>query len=101
MKTFTYTKQVGPSHYSESTDEEFCDGIDIEYSVSSNEIRQALTELIFDEFFKKGLKDNPEISKVVYASLKEFITEIDIEDELTDIYEDSLKDYFEEEALNN
>ena len=40
-KTFNYCIEVGCSRYSEQTDEEFCDTVDYDYSVSNDEIEEA------------------------------------------------------------
>lgn len=102
-KTFTYTRQCGPSSYSEYTDEEFYDEEDFEYEVSAEEIRNALTELIFDNYFAKvpGLKKNKDAVAETKKAINKFISDNDFEDDLSDAYEDGLKDYFQEDAFNS
>lgn len=102
-KTFTYSRQCGPSSYSEYTDEEFYDEEDFEYEVSAEEIRDALTELIFDDYFAKvpGLKENKNAVAETKKAIRKFIDDNDMEDDLSDAYEDGLKEYFEEDAFNS
>lgn len=102
-KTFTYSRQCGPSSYSEYTDEEFYDEEDFEYEVSAEEIRAAMTELIFDDYFAKipGLKINKDAVAETKKAINKFISDNDFEDDLSDAYEDGLKDYFQEDAFNS
>ena len=102
-KTFTYSRQCGPSSYSEYTDEEFYDEEDFEYEVSAEEIRDALTELIFDDYFAKvsGIKENKDTVAETKKAIKNLIWDNDFEDDLSDAYEDELKDYFQEDAFNS
>lgn len=102
-KTFTYTRQCGPSRYSAQTDEEFCDEEDFEFEVSNEDIREALSELIFDNYFCNvpGLKDNKEMVLKIKAGIKSFIWDNDFEDDLSDSYEDELKEYFAEQAADS
>ena len=102
-KTFRYTKQVGRSYYSEQTDEEFCDEEDFEYSVSSDRIQSALADIISSTYFLNNpiLKETKEIKNAVIKSVKEFIEDCDLEDALEYYFEDDLRDYFEEEAMED
>jgi len=99
-RTFTYTRQCGPSYYSAQTDEEFCDEEDVEIEVSNEEIREALSELLFDDYFSNipGVKDNKETAAKIKAGIVKFIWDNDLEDDLADSYEDGLKEYFAESA---
>lgn len=102
-KTFTYTRQCGPSQYSEELDEEFYDTEDFEYEVDTEELRDALSELIFRDYFQKvpGIKENKDVAKEIKGSIYCFIWDNDFEDDLSDAYEDDLKDYFQEDAFNS
>lgn len=102
-KTFTYSRQCGPSSYSEYTDEEFYDEEDFEYEVSAEEIRDALTDLIFDDYFAKvpDLKENKDAIAETKKAIRNLIWDNDFEDDLSDAYEDELKDYFQEDAFNS
>lgn len=110
-KTFTYTRQCGPSYYSEQTDEDFCDEEDFEYEVDSDEISDACAELSYDEFFLNELMKIPEIKenkdlqkqirKAIENGVSNFISDLDIEDQAEEYFDESLKDYFEEDAMDS
>lgn len=102
-KTFTYTRQCGPSQYSEELDEEFYDTEDFEYEVDTEEIREALTNLIFDDYFAKlpSLEGNKDAIAETKKAIRNLIWDNDFEDDLSDAYEDDLKDYFQEDAFNS
>ena len=98
-KIFTYTVQIGPSRYSEETDEEFCDEEDFEYEVDSDEIEKALGEIIVDEELTNVICLDSCQKKQLAKNVATFISNTDLIDTLTDYYEDSLKDYFESQAM--
>ena len=98
-KTFTYTRQVGPEVYSEQT-ETFCDTEDFEYEVDSDEIEEALEEIIFENYFNDASFDKEQINKIKKA-IKNLISECDLSDCLEDSFEDELKEHFEEDAFNS
>lgn len=102
-KTFTYTRQCGPSLYSEYTDEEFCDEEDFDYEVDEQELRDALSDLIFDDCFSNitGIKENKVMVLSIKKAINSLIFDNDLEDDLEDVYEDGLKDYFEADAFNS
>lgn len=102
-KTFTYSRQCGPSSYSEYTDEEFYDEEEFEYEVSAEDIRDALADLIFDDYFAKvpGLKENKDAVAETKKAIRNLIWDNDFEDDLSDAYEDELKDYFQEDAFDS
>lgn len=108
-KTFVYTRQCGPSYYSEQTDEEFCDEEDFEYEVDSDRVSDACAELTYEDFFSTKLnqvseiKENKELQKkikqIIQQGISQFISELDVSDQTEEYFEDSLKDYFEEDAM--
>lgn len=98
-KIFTYTVQTGPSRYSEETDEEFCDEEDFEYEVDSDEIEKALGEIIVDEELTNVICLDSCQKEQLAKNVATFISNTDLIDTLTDYYEDSLKDYFESQAM--
>ena len=73
---------------------------DFEYEVDSIDLRNALSEIIFNEYFKK-FKDLNSYKKLILNAISRFIFDREIEEELIEQYEDELKDYFEEEAMND
>ena len=110
-KTFTYTRQCGPSYYSESTDEDFCDEEDFEYEVDYEDVWAACAELAYNDFFLKHLMNIPEIKenkelqkqmrKIIEHCISMFISELDIQDQAEEYFDESLKDYFEEDAMDS
>lgn len=102
-KTFTYSRQCGPSSYSEYTDEEFYDEEDFEYEVSADKVIDALSELIFNDYFSNilSVKENKKTVLRIKNAIDSLIKNCDMEETLSDIYEDELKDYFQEDAFNS
>lgn len=110
-KTFIYTKQCGPSQYSEYRDEEFCDEENFEYEVDWGKVKDACADLTYENFFLRGLMEIPEIKenkelqkqirKVIESGVSKFVSELDIEDPVEEYFDESLKDYFEEDAMES
>ena len=102
MKTFTYTRQVGPSYYSAQSDEEFCDKESFDYSVSDEEIKDAIIEILFNDFFSEVLKplNNEQICIDIKKQIGEMVDYLNIDGKIEKFYEDELKDVFEEDAMN-
>lgn len=110
-KTFTYTRQCGPSYYSEQTDEDFCDEEDFDYEVDYEDVWAACAELTYNDFFLKHLmniseiKENKELQKqmrkIIEHCISMFISELDIQDQAEEYFDESLKDYFEEDAMDS
>lgn len=102
MKTFTYYVQCGPDYYSEQTDETFCDEKEIEYEVEHDELVDALAEMVFDnEFDSKDLELNAYQKKILTDSLRHFIINNNMEYDLADVYEDDLREYFRDAAIES
>ena len=109
-KTFTYTRQCSPSYYSESTDEDFYDEEDFEYEVEWDDVRDALSEIMYQEYFLNvikvipGIQDDKELKKKIcneiQKSINNMISGCDLEDSLSELCEDELKDYFEQDAMD-
>ena len=89
MKTFTYTKIT--SSYG---DEEY--GEDFIYEVDNERLREAIVDIVFNEYFKG-------CNKAVKKGLERFIYVHDIEDTLVDFYDftGELKAYFKDEAFES
>ena len=108
-KTFTYTVPCGKSYYSEELDEEFCDEKDLDYEVDWDRIRDALSEIMYEEYFLNvikvipGVQDDTEFKKTICREIQNSINRMisghDLEDSLSDDCEDWLKDYFEQDAM--
>ena len=111
MKTFTYTKQCGPSYYSHQTDEEFYEEKEFDYTVNNDEIKDAISDIIFENHFKNiisnipELKENSDLRKNMFRNINKaiqnMINNCDLEDSLSEFYEDELKDYFEQDAMDS
>lgn len=98
-KTFTYTRQCGPSYYSEQTDEDFCDEESFDYEVESDELEEALAEIIVEEELTDTLHLDTHQKQLLSNNVAKFISNADLFDTLTDYYEDSLKEHFESKAM--
>ena len=91
---FSYEIQSGPTYYDENFDEEYYDTQTIYYEPDYDEIENAVIDIIFDNYFKKVVIDK----KTFKEKLKEFITDLDLQ-EIEDYFEDDLKEYFREDAM--
>lgn len=108
-KIFTYTRQCSPSYYSEQTDEEFCDEESYEYEVELDEVRDALSKIIYQDHFLNVIKTIPgiqndeelkkKICREITNAINRMIYDCDLEDILSELHEDGLKDYFEQDAM--
>lgn len=100
-KTFIYTK-ITKTVYLANTDENEEFGEEFEYEVDDEMLLDTVTELIFDDYFRKsGLMSANKYGWFTRKALKKFIEDTDSLEQLVKYYEDSLKDYFEEEAMEN
>jgi hypothetical protein len=90
-KTFIYEKVYGSS-YDERRDKTEYYGSEIEYEVDNKDLLDAVIELIIEDYFN---------GKDVRQALKYLIKDIDLLDILVEYYEDSLKEVFEQEALDS
>ena len=100
-KTFTYTKITG-RYYLDYTDEWEEDGVDFEYEVDDDELLPEIVDLVFDDYFgdDKVVCDSEERTKDVKKRLKRLIEESDLIDIFADQYEDTLKEIFQDEAID-
>lgn len=99
-KTYTYYIPSGGEHYSEATDENFCDEVQYDYVVTDSEIKNAIEDILFDTYFSKCKLDK-EQSKLVKKALSSLINNYEFNDLLEDSLDDDLKDYFEEDAFKS
>lgn len=109
-KIFKYTRQTSPSYYSDQTDEEFYNEEDFDYEADMEEIQIALANIISQDYFINVLdvlpntKNNDLKKKVlreIKKSIKSLVANNDLEEIFSEIYEDELTDYFEEDAMNS
>lgn len=99
-KILTYTN-ITKSCYIESSDELEYFGDDFDYEVSYDKLYNALTEIIYDDYFTqlKKLGASDDVIKSVKSSLRSLVSDLDCTDGVFDNYEDALKEYFEEDAF--
>lgn len=99
-KTFRYTKFTG-HYYCQYSDEWEEDGVEFDYEVEDKDLLPVIVDLLFDDYFgdDKVVKSNKEFENSVKENLKNLIEEQDMIGVLADNYEDTLKEVFQEEAL--
>ena len=99
-KTFRYTKFTG-HYYCQYSDEWEEDGVEFDYEVEDKDLLPVIVNLVFEDYLESNelYCDNEEIVKAIKESLKRFIEESELIGVLADQYEDTLKDIFEDEAL--
>ena len=94
-KTFTYTKVLTRAYDSKRDDyEEY--GCEFDYEVDNEDLLDAVVDLLIEEYF-----ESIDVTNNVRQKLRCMITDFDMLDEFADAYEDSLKEMFEEEALES
>lgn len=71
-----------------------------EYTANQNETREALSEIIYTQYFKglSFIKNNPEAKKEIIETIETFIKDSDCLSHLEDYFYESLHDCFEEDA---
>lgn len=99
-KTFTYTKFT-KHHYCDFSDEWEEDGVDFDYEVEDKDLLPVLVDLLVDDYFvdDNGVMHNEELKKSVKAKLATLIEENDLIGTLAENYEDTLKEIFQDEAM--
>ena len=72
---------------------------EFEYEVDDEELLDAVTDFIYDDYFSKtNIADNCEYVFAVKKGIKKLINDYDNLDEYVEEYDSELKDYFEAEA---
>lgn len=99
-KTFNYTKFT-KHHYCDFSDEWEEDGVEFDYEVENKDLLPAIVDLLVDDYFMddNGVMHNEELRKAVKEKLSKLIEENDLVEQLADQYEDTLKEIFQDEAL--
>lgn len=99
-KKFTYTKFTKYCYcgYSDEWEE---DGIEFDYEVDDRDLLPVIVDLLFDDYFgdDKKICESKERKKEVKERLTRLIQESDLIGTFADQYEDSLKEIFQNEAL--
>ena len=101
-KTFTYTK-ITQQAYLERTDEWEEFGEEFEYTVDDSELLDVVADFVCNEYFdlvKKKAKENGTHTDLLLGIMR-FIGDHDLLDELVHEYEEELKDYFEDKAMDS
>lgn len=100
-KTFNYEKVTGHYYcnYSDDWEEDY---VDFEYEVEDDDLLPEIVDLLFDDYFSddKLICESKERKKEVKERLKRLIDENDLVEVFADQYEDTLKEIFEEAALD-
>lgn len=86
-KTFKY-EMITECGYIASSDEYDYWGDEFEYEVDYRDLEDAIVELVASDYLNGDKK-----------KIKEFLDDFDLYDVLTEVLEDELHDYFEEEAF--
>ena len=89
-KTFTYTK-IDTVVYDSKRDKYEEYGYEFEYEVSDDDLLDQVVEFLKEDFSNSDVKQ----------TLKCLIKTLDLLDVFVECYEDSLKDAFEQEALDS
>lgn len=94
-KKFTYTKITG-HYYCQHSDDWEQDGIDFDYEVQDKDLLPEVVKLVFNDYFGDiGFKEGD-----IKEGLAKMIEEQDLLDQLADNYEDTLKEIFQDDAMD-
>ena len=98
-KTFTYKFET-KANYLESSDEYDYDYEEFDYTVTNGELVYGVASCVFDQYFrcKSEASDYDSFCRSVMIGLREFIENIDNLEQLVEVYESELKEYFEDDA---
>lgn len=97
--TFTYTK-ITEVVYLEESDENEEFGEDFEYEPDYSNVADALESIIYDSYFG-GIVDDKDKKQKLKKAISSFLSDMDIQDTLEDMFYDDLKEYFRDEAFES
>lgn len=99
-KTFRYTKFTG-HYYCMASDEWEEDGVEFDYQVEDKRLLPEIVDLLFDDYFSddKAFVQDKQRVKEFKENLKRLIDEKDLVGWFADYYEDTLKEIFQDEAI--
>lgn len=99
-KTFRYTKFTG-HYYCQYSDEWEQDGVEFDYEVEDKDLLPEIVNLLFEDYFEgdKNYCDNEQVVKAIKENLKRMVEESELIEVFADQYEETLKDIFEDEAM--
>jgi hypothetical protein len=99
-KTFRYTKFTG-HYYCQYSDEWEEDGVDFDYAVDNEKLLPVIVNLLFEDYFEDIdlISDDEELTKLIKTKLSAMVEDGDLVEGFADQYEDTLKEIFQEEAM--
>lgn len=74
------------------------EGYDFEYEPESQDLHDALVEIVTNYFYEDILKVFPELKEKLAKKVEEIIDKHDLEDDLAEAFEEELTDWFEYDA---
>jgi hypothetical protein len=100
-KTFRYTKFTG-HYYCQYSDEWEQDGVEFDYEVEDEDLLPEIVNLLFEDYFEsdKNYCDNEKSVKAIKENLKRMVEESELIEVFADQYEETLKEIFEQEAMD-
>ena len=100
-KTFTYFKKTGEI-YGRDGEWDGDEGLDFEYEVEDEDLLEGIAYCVFNEYFRNKSELSLEVGfcSAVKQGIYEFLKDFDDTKFLEDKYEDELKEYFEDKALD-
>lgn len=99
-KTFRYTKFTG-HYYCQYSDEWEEDGVEFDYEVEDRDLLPVIVNLLFEDYFESNelYCDNEAVVKTIKENLAKMISESDLIGVLAEQYEETLKETFQNEAM--
>jgi signal-transduction protein with cAMP-binding, CBS, and nucleotidyltransferase domain len=100
-KKFTYTKTTG--HYFCMASDQWEEyKVDFEYEIEDYRLLPEIVDLLFADYFfdNEEICESDELTNDIKEKLKEIIDTNNLVDIFAKQYEDTLKEIFEEEAMN-
>ena len=92
-----YEFKVGGSTYDDDLCEEYFDTEPFVFEASYKQVKNAVVDIIFDEYFRKFFTDKS-TKEEFKSKLKSLITDLDDWIDFEEFYNEALHDYFEDEA---
>ena len=100
-KTFRYTKFTG-HYYCQYSEEWEQDGVEFDYEVEDDELLPIIVNFLFGDYFEgdKNYCSNEKAVKAIKENLKRMVEESELIEVFADQYEETLKEIFEQEAMD-
>ena len=99
-KTFKYTKFTG-HYYCQYSDEWEEDGVEFDYEVEDKDLLPVIVDLIFEDYFvdDEDYCDDERFVQSIKKKISKMVEEQDLIGVFADNYEESLKDIFQDVAM--